>query len=97
MPIARLGYLLGGLLAVGFAVYELRGPHGVTAWWDKVRQIRELEAQNAELVRENQARREHIHKLANNAEEQELEIRRKLKLVRKDEQVYVLPDSKPAK
>ena len=92
---SRLIFALAGLLAVGYAAYVIRGPHGIPALTEKMRQVKELEQKNAELSRENQARKERIERLIANPAEQELEIRRKLKLVRPDEKIFVLPSQKP--
>lgn len=83
------------LLAV-YAVVELRGPHGVPALIEKRRQIRELEDQNAMLVRENARKLDRIQRLKNSPSEQELEIRKRLKLLRPGETQFVLPEA-PAK
>ncbi len=92
---SRLAYALAGLFAVGCAAFVIRGPHGVPALAEKIRQVKELEKKNAELTRGNQARKERIERLTANPAEQELEIRRKLKLVRPDEKIFVLPNPKP--
>jgi cell division protein FtsB len=92
---SRLLYALAGLLAAGYAAFVIRGPHGIPALAEKMRQVSELEAKNAELARENQAIKRRIERLAGNPAEQELEIRKKLKLVRPDEKIFVLPGSKP--
>ncbi len=90
--LSRVLYALLGLFAVGYAAFVIRGPHGIPALAEKMRQVKELEQKNAELSRENQARKERIERLTANPAEQELEIRRKLKLVRPGEKVFVLPN-----
>jgi cell division protein FtsB len=59
---------------------------------DKWREIRKLEEDNASLQRENDYRRDRIRKLQESPSEQELEIRKKLKLLRPGETSFILPD-----
>ena len=77
------------LLVVAFiGVYgylALRGPQGIPALLEKWSEIRKVEEENANLQRENQYRRDRIKKLQESRSEQELEIRKKLKLVRPGE------------
>ena len=81
------------LLLAGFYVFlTLRGPHGIPAVIEKRREIRELQVRNADLVRENQLRRERIQRLASNPTEQELEIRQRLKLAHPSDTVFMLPE-----
>lgn len=60
---------------------------------EKYREIRTLEAQNAAAVVENQRRRERIERLRSNTSEQEMEIRKQLKLLRPGETTFILPDA----
>jgi len=86
----RVGYGLAIVLAVVYAFYTLRGPNGFPAWVDKRQQVHELEERNTALQREIQLKRERIERLKQNREEQELEIRKRLKLVKPNEKVYIL-------
>lgn len=74
----------------------LRGPQGLQALFYKYREIRTLEAQNAASVVENQRRRERIEQLRTNTSEQEMEIRKKLKLLRPNETTFILPEAAKA-
>ncbi len=76
-------------MAVIYAFYTIRGPHGVSAWMEKRQEIREMEQQNTELSRENQLKREYIERLRQSQPEQELEIRKRLKLVKPNEKVFM--------
>jgi cell division protein FtsB len=86
------------LILVGFAVIgayglaELRGPQGLPALKEKWTEIRQLEEENANLQRENDYRRDRIKKLESSPSEQELEIRKKLKLLRPGETSFILPE-----
>ena len=77
------------LVAVWLA---FRGPQGIQSLIEKHREISALEQQNAEKVRQNEALRERIQRLEQSGSEQELEIRKQLKLLRPGETTFLLPD-----
>jgi cell division protein FtsB len=87
--------LVVGLIGV-YGYLVLRGPQGIPALREKWREIRTLEEDNANVQRENQYRRDRIKKLEENPSAQELEIRKKLKLVRPGETSFILPDAPKA-
>jgi len=87
--------LVAGVIGV-YGYLALRGPQGIPALREKWREIRTLEEDNANLQRENQYRRDRIKKLEENPSAQELEIRKKLKLVRPGETSFILPDQPKA-
>jgi cell division protein FtsB len=75
----------------------LRGPQGVDALRAKHREIQRLEEQNADLQRELQLKKARIDRLKHDADAQELEIRKRLKMQREGDTQFVLPDEpKPA-
>jgi len=86
------------LILIAFAVIgvygltQLRGPQGLPALREKWGEIRRLEEENANLQRENDYRRDRIKKLESSPSEQELEIRKKLKLLRPGETSFILPE-----
>jgi cell division protein FtsB len=83
--------------AIGvYGLVELRGPEGLPALKDRWTEIRKLEEENANLQRENDYRRDRIKKLEGNASEQELEIRKQLKLLRPGETTFILPEQPKA-
>ena len=75
-----------------YGVVELRSPQGLPALKERWTEIRKLEEENANLQRENDYRRERIKKLESSPSEQELEIRKKLKLLRPGETSFILPE-----
>ncbi len=87
--VIRVAYGLALLASVAYAFFTMRGPHGVAAYVEKRQEIRELEDGNAGLARENQLKKEYIDRLKENKEEQGLEIRRKLRLVKPHEKVFM--------
>jgi cell division protein FtsB len=88
-----LGITIGFAVVAAYAITALRGPQGVQVLLDKYRQIRTLEAQNATAAMENQRRRERIERLRTSTSEQEMEIRKHLKLLRPGETTFILPDA----
>jgi cell division protein FtsB len=89
----RAGYILAFALAVVYGVVALRGPQGVSALLDKRQEVRQLEEQNAAKAAENERRRERIRRLEDSTTEQEMQIRKQLKLLRPGETTFVLPDA----
>jgi cell division protein FtsB len=94
-PLSRLAYSLALVLVATYAYLTLHGSHGLSALYEKRAQIRQLEKRNASLAQEIERRREHIHRLAENPAEQELEIRERLKLAHPNEKIYIIGE--PAK
>ncbi len=94
-PFARFAYAIALLLVAGYAWITLHGPNGLHALYERRAEIRELEKRNATLAQEIERKRERIRRLGENPDEQELEIRERLKLVKPDEKVYIIGD--PAK
>ena len=88
----RAGYAVAFTLVVLYGVAALRGPQGVSALLDKRREIRQLEEQNAAMAAAIERRKERIQRLEQNTTEQEMEIRKQLKLLRPGETTFILPD-----
>lgn len=88
----RAGYALMLGLMVMYGVVALRGPRGIPALFEKRREIRQLEEQNAAIAAEIERRRERIERLRHSGTEQEMEIRKQLKLLRPGETTFILPD-----
>jgi hypothetical protein len=81
------------VLALAYGWVALRGPQGLPALLEKHREIRRLEELNAIQEHENQLRRERVQRLENSRSEQEMEIRKQLKLLRPGETTFILPDA----
>jgi cell division protein FtsB len=88
----RTGYVFILGLLITYGVVALRGPQGISALLDKRRQVQDLQQQNAAKAAENVRRRERILRLENSSTEQELAIRKQLKLLRPGETTFILPD-----
>ncbi len=81
------------ILASAYGWVFLRGPQGLETLIEKRREIRELEERNANIRRENDRRKERIRRLQESRSEQEMEIRKQLKLQRPGETTFILPES----
>jgi cell division protein FtsB len=88
-PLAALAALVG---LAAYATIMLRGPQGLSALAEKRREVRQLEEKNANLVRDNDAKKLRIERLKHDRSAQEVEIRKRLKLQRPGETSFVLPD-----
>ncbi len=88
----RFGIILAFVLVGVYAAVVLRGPQGVVALRQKRAEIRELQEQNATLARENLRKRDRIERLKDSPSEQEMEIRKQLKLLRPGETSFILPE-----
>lgn len=89
----RIGVIAVIAVIGAYAFVALRGPRGVPAFLEKRKEIRALEEQNANLSREIQRKRERIERLKHSPSEQEIEIRKQLKLLRPGETSFILPDA----
>jgi cell division protein FtsB len=89
-PLVRFAYLVAFLIVASYALVALRGPHGIRAFREKQRQIQEMEQRNQGLARDIERKKEHIQRLTSDSDQQELEIRERLKLVHPGEKVFVI-------
>jgi cell division protein FtsB len=89
----RAGYVAVIVLIATYGYVALRGPQGIQALLEKRREIRNLEEQNAAVALENERRRERIRRLQESSSEQEMEIRKQLKLLRPGETTFILPEN----
>lgn len=88
----RTGWVAGITLALAYAWMAFRGPQGIQSLMEKHREISSLEEQNADKARQIKALKERIDRLEKSGSEQELEIRKTLKLLRPGETTFLLPD-----
>jgi cell division protein FtsB len=89
----RAGFIIIFTLIAIYGLVALRGPQGIPALLEKRREVRQLEERNAALAAEIERRRERIRRLEQNASEQEMEIRKQLKLLRPGETTFILPEA----
>ena len=80
-------------IVIAYAWIAVSGPQGLQTLLEKRREIRELQEQNATLTREIEHRRDRIRRLEGSRSEQEMEIRKQLKLQRPGETTFILPDA----
>jgi cell division protein FtsB len=86
------GYAAAFLIVGTCILVALRGPQGLPALMEKRQQIRELQEKNADLEREIQTRRVRLERLKTNPDEQQLEIRDRLKMLKPGEVRYIVPE-----
>ena len=89
----RAGFILAFCVVLVYGLVAVRGPQGIQALLEKHREIRQLEEQNAAAARENERRKQRIQRLQTSTSEQEMEIRKQLKLLRPGETTFILPDA----
>jgi len=82
------------LCGVVYAFVELRGPNGIPGLLDKRHQVELIEHENQKLQREVEEKKLRIERLQANPAEQEFEIRRRLKLAKPGEKIYILENKK---
>jgi cell division protein FtsB len=90
----KIGFAVLFLGCVGYGFVELRGANGVSGLVEKRREVHDLEQQNQLLHKEIEAKKLRIERLRDNPEEQELEIRKRLKLVKPGEKSFILQEQK---
>lgn len=94
ISIVKTGYALIVLCGIVYAFMELRGPNGIPGLLDKRRQVQEFEIGNEQLHREIEQKQERIQRLRNDPQEQEIEIRQRLKFAGPGEKIYIIDDKK---
>lgn len=94
MPLRTVLCAAALILAGCFLLFTFRGPNGIPLILEKKRQVRELQEQNAGLEREILLKKERIRSLSEDRSQVELEVRRELRLLKKNETTYVLQDQK---
>jgi cell division protein FtsB len=88
--------------AIGFAIIALyggialRGPLGIQSLLDRRQEIRTLQEKNAAMAREVDRRRDRIRRLTESTSEQDMEIRKQLKLLKPGETSFILPEAPSA-
>jgi len=83
--IRRAGLALGLLTASVYAVVVLMGPNGVPALLKQREDLQQLQTENADLARERDELKYRVDALENDAQTQELEVRRGLGKARQGE------------
>ena len=68
-----------------YAWMAFRGPQGIPALFSKYEEIRKVQQENANLAQEVEMRRKRIERFTKSQEEQELEFRKRLDMMKPDE------------
>jgi cell division protein FtsB len=92
-----VAFVAAFLLLGAYGVVALRGPQGIPALLEKQQEIRRLQETNTDLQREIQRKKERIERLKHSPSEQQMEIRKQLKLLRPNETEFVLPEAPATK
>ncbi len=87
-----VAFVVAFLLIGAYGVVALRGPQGIPALLAKQQEIRRLQETNTDLQRDIQRKKERIERLKHSPSEQQMEIRKQLKLLRPNETEFVLPE-----
>jgi cell division protein FtsB len=93
----RTGWIVALAVTAVYGWIAIHGPQGLQALLEKHREMRQLQEENAEKQRQNEILRDRIDRLADSPSEQEMEIRKQLKLLRPGETTFLLPDSPKGK
>jgi len=87
-----IGILAVVALLCAYIYSTLQGPQGISALAAKREEIRALQEENANLKQDVEAKSERIRQLKESQSEQELEIRKRMKLVKPGETVFIITD-----
>jgi cell division protein FtsB len=95
-PLGRTAYIVVFAIAATYVAATLGGPRGIPAVLARQKQILRLEERNAQLAREIERKRDHILRLQNDANAQDILIRERYKLVHPGDTVFITgqPDKK---
>ena len=85
-------FVLAFLSIGAYGIFALRGPRGIPGLFEKQQEIRRLQERNTDLQRDVQRRKERIERLKHSPSEQQMEIRKQLKLLRPGETEFILPE-----
>ncbi|HWE53136.1 MAG TPA: septum formation initiator family protein [Bryobacteraceae bacterium] len=90
----KAAYAIIVLLGIVYAFVTLRGPNGLQGLIEKRQQVHAFETDNEQLRREIEQKQTRIQRLENDPQEQEIEIRQRLKLAAPGEKIYIIDDRK---
>ena len=96
-PLTRFACVTAILAVAGYALMNLSGPRGISAWMEKQRQIQSLEKRNSDLNKDIERARVRIDRIVNDPDERERIARERLNVVEKRDKVYVTGDPSPQK
>jgi len=89
--VRRIAFTVAFALLGVYGYFTLTGPQGIPGVLEKRRQIRQLQEENANLVRETEIKKERIRKLTQSESEQGIEIRKKTDKVKEGDVEFMLP------
>ena len=90
--VRRAAYSAALVVMAVYGYVALSGPQGISRLYQKWAEIRQLEEDIANLRRDNLSKKDRIKRLESDPAEQEMEIRKRLKLLRPGETSFILPE-----
>ena len=90
--VTRLIIVALALLISGFAAVRLIGPNGLTAYLEKRKEIGALKTKKAALEHDVSNLRNEKHGLDAKPSKQEIEVRRRLGLLKPDEKLFIFEE-----
>ncbi|MBV6434252.1 MAG: hypothetical protein IANPNBLG_04497 [Bryobacteraceae bacterium] len=87
----KAGFLSVVTLCGVYVYFFLSAPQGWPALRETWQEIRRMQLRNAELERDVEQRAARIQRLKDSPAEQELEIRKRLKMLRPGETTFIIP------
>ena len=91
----KTAYVAAVLAGTAYAFVVLRGPQGIPGLLEKRHLIADYKSKNEKLNREIVQKQDRINRLAGSTVEQEFEIRKRLKLAKPGEKIYILDGTNP--
>ena len=89
--VKRLGYAVLVTMIGVYLFLQITGSRGVPKLFQNRAEIKELQRQNEGLRQENRRRREKIQEFKQDRDEQELEVRKRWKLQKKNSVDFYIP------
>jgi cell division protein FtsB len=94
--LVRLCYGLAIVVVASYVYVTLQGPRGLHALVEKRAAIAQMEKVNTRLTRENEQKRDYIHRLESDQGLQEKVIQEQMKLVHPEDHVFITGPPPPA-
>jgi cell division protein FtsB len=92
VSLGKIAAVAVAVLTIGYGVAEFRRPDGYAGFTHKREEARRLEQENRKLRDEIDRENRRIQRLKTDPAAQELEVRKRLALVKEGETVYLLQD-----
>lgn len=94
---SQKGLILALTLVSAYALAAVKAPQGLQAFFEKQRQIRQLQEENAAMQADIARRQDRIKRLQESPSEQDMEIRKRFHMQKPGETTFMLPDKDGSK